>query len=293
MRIGIDIGGTKIAAVLLDEDGAEVARQRTGAPRDYEATLGVLGEIASLLEGEGGRAVAVGLSVPGVITARGELRRVVNLPWLEDRPLVADLEANLGRPVSIANDANCFALSEAIDGAASGARVVFGAILGTGVGGGIVVDRRVLAGANALAGEWGHNPLPWRDGAEPAVRCGCGRTGCIETWLNGAALVRDYGSVCGREATVSEIVRLAGAGDPNAGAAVSRYKLRLAKALAAAINFLDPDVIVLGGGLSEISDLYASVPRLWAEYTLVAEPRTGLARARHGPDSGMRGAAWL
>ncbi len=294
MRAGFDIGGAKIAAIALDEDGAELKRCRAKVPRDYDATVRVLGEIVTQLEGGRERAASVGISLPGMISGAGEVVRIANLPWLRGRPFAADLEAALDRPVRIANDANCFALSEATDGAAAGARMVFGVILGTGVGGGIVLDGRLYAGANAVAGEWGHNPLPGYDGSEGrAVQCGCGRTGCIETWLNGAAIARDYRAASGREAEASGVARLADDGDAEARAVLTRYEGRLARALAGVINVLDPDVIVLGGGLSEIPSLYANVPRLWRDYTVAPEPCTCLVRAAHGPASGMRGAAWL
>jgi fructokinase len=232
--------------------------------------------------------------MPGLIGADGALLRAVNLPWLERRPLGADLAQTLGRPVAIANDANCFALSEAIDGAAAGADLVFGATLGTGVGGGIVIGRRPLTGANAIAGEWGHNPLPETHADEgPPQGCGCGRTGCIETWLNGAALARDYRSVCGIEIAAPVVARLAEQGEPAALTALARYQRRLATALAGIINVIDPDVIVLGGGLSSIASLYAEVPKLWAPLVVAPEPQTRLVPARFGPESGLRGAAWL
>jgi fructokinase len=229
-----------------------------------------------------------------MIGAGGELIRVVNLPWVEGRPLRSDLEQAVGVPVAIANDANCFALSEAVDGAAAGASVVFGATLGTGVGGGIVVAGQPLAGANAIAGEWGHNPLPLvapEDG--PPITCGCGRSGCVETWLNGAALARDFARVAGRTADGREIARLAAQGGPAALAALACYQRRLAIALAGVVNLLDPDVIVLGGGLSAIPSLYSEVPRLWLPLIVAPAPRTRLVPARFGAESGLRGAAWL
>jgi fructokinase len=294
IRIGFDIGGSKLAVIALDEQGAELGRDRRQVPRDYPGTLDALIGISEALAQAHGPARSVGIALPGMIGAAGELVRVVNLPWLEGRPLRADLHRALGRPVAIANDANCFALSEAIDGAAAGAAVVFGVILGTGVGGGIVVDGKVIAGANAIAGEWGHNPLPDPgEGAGPPQRCGCGRTGCIETWLNGAALARDYLASAGRVADAAEVARLAAAGDRDAKAALARFEQRLAVALAGIVNILDPDVIVLGGGLAAIGSLYAEVPRLWRSFCVAPEPRTRLVRARFGPESGMRGAAWL
>jgi fructokinase len=298
IRIGFDIGGSKLAAIALDEGGAELGRDRQAVPRDYRGTLEMLiGMSAALAQAHGGAqdmARSVGIALPGMIGAAGELHRVVNLPWLEGAPLRADLQGALGHPVAIANDANCFALSESVDGAAAGAGVVFGVTLGTGVGGGIVVDGKVIAGANATAGEWGHNPMPdiGRD-AVPQPVCGCGRAGCIETWLNGAALARDYRSHSGRDADAAEVARLAAAGDHAATAAIARFEQRLAVALAGIINILDPDVIVLGGGLAAIAGLYARVPALWRDLCVAPEPRTRLVRARFGPESGLRGAAWL
>jgi fructokinase len=293
IRIGFDIGGSKLAALAMDQDGRELGRSRQDVPRSYAATIKTLRAIVASFERAHGPAGTVGIAMPGMIGASGEPIRVVNLPWLEGRPLGADLARALGRPVATANDANCFALSEAIDGAAAGAEVVFGAILGTGVGGGIVIAGRPLAGANAIAGEWGHNPLPAGDADGPPAVCGCGRTGCIETWLNGAALARDYREVAGSERGGPEIARLAEAGDPAACRALARYQRRLAAALAGIVNLLDPDVIVLGGGLSAIASLYAEVPKLWAPLVVAPAPTTRLVPARFGPESGLRGAAWL
>jgi len=294
IRIGFDIGGSKLAALAMDQGGRELGRARQDVPRTYAATIEALEAVAAALEGAHGPAGAVGIAIPGMIGAGGALIRVVNLPWLAGRPLRADLAQALGKPVAIANDANCFALSEAIDGAAAGADVVFGAILGTGVGGGIVVGGRPLTGANAIAGEWGHNPLPAAEAADgPPVVCGCGRTGCIETWLNGAALARDYRSIAGRRLGGPEIARLADGGDPAARTALARYQRRLAMALAGIVNILDPDVIVLGGGLSAIKSLCAEVPKLWASMIVAPDPQTRLVPARFGPESGLRGAAWL
>ena len=297
IRIGFDIGGSKLAVIALDERGAELGRDRCPVPRTYRGTLDALtGMSQALVQAHGGhgKASSVGIALPGMIGATGELVRVVNLPWLEGMPLRADLQRALGRPVAIANDANCFALSEAIDGAAAGAAVVFGVILGTGVGGGIVVDGKVIAGANAIAGEWGHNPLPdaGRDAGPPQV-CGCGRVGCIETWLNGAALARDYRRSSGRDVSAAEVARLAEAGDRDARAAVARLEQRLAVALAGIVNILDPDVIVLGGGLASIASLYDQVPALWRDLCVARQPATRLVPARFGPESGLRGAAWL
>jgi fructokinase len=294
IRIGFDIGGSKLAAIALDAGGRELARVRQEVPQSYAATLEAVRAVVASFERTHGPAAAVGIAMPGLIGADGALIRVVNLPWLEGRPLQSDLARALGKTVAIANDANCFALSEAIDGAAAGASVVFGVILGTGVGGGIVVERKPLPGANAIAGEWGHNPLPATEAADgPLVVCGCGRRGCIESWLNGAALARDYRNVAGREIDGPEIARLAEQGDGDARMALARYQRRLATALAGIVNILDPDVIVLGGGLSSIASLYTEVPKLWASMIVAPDPQTRLVSARFGPESGLRGAAWL
>ena len=293
MHIGIDIGGTKLAAIALDKDGRERARLRQPVPTTFDGLIDTVAGVVDRLEAESGRAPAVGVSLPGVITRDGEISMIVNLPWLEGQPLQPALEARLGLPVALANDANCFALSEATDGAGAGAEVVFGVILGTGVGGALVVRGEIVVGANATAGEWGHNPWPTPGGA--GVPCTCGRfaQGCVETWLNGAALARDYAALCGGEATAEEIAARAEAGDAPAADAVAGYAERLAQALASVINLLDPDVIVLGGGLSEIAALYRLVPAAWGKHASVARPATRLVRARFGPESGLRGAARL
>ena len=293
MRIGIDIGGTKLAAIALDDDGRERARLRQPVPTSFAGVVDAVAGVVGRLEAGGGRAPVVGVSLPGIITRDGEISMIVNLPWLEGQPLQQALEARLSRPVALANDANCFALSEATDGAGAGAEVVFGVILGTGVGGALVVRGEIVVGANATAGEWGHNPWPTPGGS--GVPCTCGRfaQGCVETWLNGAALVRDYAALGGGEATAQDIAARAEAGDALAADAVARYGERLAQALAGVINLLDPDVIVLGGGLSEIAALYRLVPAAWGKHASVAEPATRLVRARFGPESGLRGAARL
>jgi len=295
VRVGIDIGGTKVAAIALDAWGMTLAQARREVPRDYGATLGAMRDLTSQLESDAGRAAErIGISVPGMISDVGVPVRAVNLPWLEGRPLAGDLRASLRRPVRVANDANCFALSEAVDGAAAGHLTVFGAILGTGVGGAIVIGGTPVAGANAVAGEWGHNPLlPDDDCVGPAVLCGCGQSGCIETWLNGAALARDYAATAGERLDAQAIAARAAAGEAAAGGVIGRYESRLARALATVINLLDPDVIVLGGGLSEVESLYRHVPTLWGAHCVAPSPRTALVRALHGPHSGMRGAAWL
>ena len=293
MHIGFDIGGTKLAAIGLDGDGAERARLRRPVPGSFDGVVDAVAEMVAELATAGVRAPGVGVSLPGVITRGGDISMIVNLPWLEMRPLRRALESRLGCPVALANDANCFALSEATDGAGAGAEVVLGVILGTGVGGGLVVRGEVLVGANATAGEWGHNPWPTPEGA--GIPCACGRfaQGCVETWLNGAALSRDYAALGGGQATAEEIGGWAESGEAQAARAVARYAERLAQALAGAINLLDPDVIVLGGGLSEIAALYRLVPAAWGAHASVARPATKLARARFGPESGLRGAAWL
>ena len=293
MHIGIDIGGTKLAAIGIDEDGAERTRLRQPVPASFDALVDAVAGMVAQLGTAGVRAPSVGVSLPGVITRDGDISMIVNLPWLEGQPLRQALEARLGCPVALANDANCFTLSEATDGAAAGAEVVFGVILGTGVGGGLVVGGKVLVGVNANAGEWGHNP--WPTPGEAGVPCACGRfpQGCVETWLNGAALARDYAALGGGEATAEAIGARAATAEARAVDAVARYAGRLAAALAGVINLLDPDVIVLGGGLSEIEALYRLVPAAWGAHASVARPATRLVRARFGPDSGLRGAARL
>jgi len=295
LRIGIDIGGTKIAAVILDEAGREQARYRISMPHDYGATVANVANVVYQLESQAGPAASIGISMPGVMNDSCDPLLVSNLPWLEGKPFSRDLEQALDRQIQFGNDANCFALSEAVDGAAAGAAVVFGVILGTGVGGGIVVDGKLMTGANGTAGEWGHNPLPWCEASDGAkIVCGCGQIGCIETWLNGAALSRDYHSMARKYLTGKEIVQLANKGNALACKAISRYESRLARALSAAINFLDPDVIVLGGGLSTISSLYECVPQIWSRHASSgAAKATRLIAAAHGADSGVRGAAWL
>jgi fructokinase len=298
MRIGIDLGGTKIEIVALDDDGGELLRRRVATPRgDYGATLGVLVRLVEEAERELGRRATVGVGMPGVVSPATGLVKNANSTWLIGRPFGDDLTRALGRPVRLANDANCFALSEAIDGAGGGAAVVFGVIVGTGTGGGIVVNGRIVTGVNAIAGEWGHNPMPWpREGEWPGPPCYCGRTGCIETFLSGPGLARDYsggGAAEGGSIEAAEVVARAAAGEARALSSLARYEDRMARALASVINVLDPDVIVLGGGLSNIDRLYEAVPRLWLPYVFSDQVATRLARAAHGDSSGVRGAAWL
>jgi fructokinase len=294
VRIGIDLGGTKIEAIAIDTDGRERFRQRVATPRgDYTATIESVASLVAQAEAVVGQST-VGIGMPGVVSPATGLVKNANSTWLNGRPLSEDVAARLGRPVRLANDANCFALSEATDGAAAGRSVVFGVILGTGVGGGLVVNGRVVTGANAIAGEWGHNALPWPDAGEyPGPDCYCGRTGCIETFLSGPGLARDHEACTGQRFDVAGIVAAANGGDAGARETVSRYERRLARGLASIINVLDPDAIVLGGGLSNVARLYERVPRLWAEFVFSDAIVTRLVRAVHGDSSGVRGAAWL
>lgn len=294
MRIGIDLGGSKIEAVALGQGGTELARRRVPTPQgDYEATVRAVAALAAAIEAETGRQGRVGIGTPGAISPATGLIKNANSTCLNGRPLDRDLEKALGRPVRLANDADCFALSEAADGAAAGAKVVFGVILGTGVGGGVVVGGQVLTGPNAIAGEWGHNPLPWSQGEErPGPACYCGKQGCIETFLSGPGLAADHArSGAGWER--AEVIVAAAGNEPAAEATLRRYERRLARALAHVINLLDPDVIVLGGGLSRIERLYANVPAIWGEYVFSDAVATRLVPPHHGDSSGVRGAAWL
>ena len=294
MRIGIDLGGTKIEAIALDGDGHERFRRRIPAPRDsYDATLrAIVSLVAEAEKGVGGATVGIGM--PGVISPATGLVKNANSTWLNGRPLKEDLTRILGRGVRLANDANCFALSEATDGAGAGCHTVFGAIVGTGTGGGIVVAGEVLTGPNAVAGEWGHNPLPWPDASEwPGPACYCGRTGCIETFLSGPGLMRAHAQDTGVTLTPETIVQRALEGDAAARASLDRYAHRMARALASVINLLDPDVVVLGGGMSNIESLYEMVPELWKPYVFSDAVATPVLRAVHGDASGVRGAAWL
>jgi predicted NBD/HSP70 family sugar kinase len=297
-RIGIDVGGSKLEAIVLDAHGHERWRRRVPTPGgDYAATIEAVRALVAAAENETGIAGAeVGLGTPGSATPAGLIKNA-NSTCLNGRPLQRDLEAALGRPLRLANDADCLALSEATDGAGAGAPVVFAAILGTGVGAGIAVHGRVLQGPNGLAGEWGHNPLPWAEPDEPALACYCGRSGCIEAWLSGPAMARDHVAKGGAALDAAQIAARAAAGDAGCAATLARYESRLARALASVINLLDPHVIVLGGGLSRIERLYAEVPRLWGRHVFAAgadaAPRTRLVPSRHGDASGVRGAARL
>jgi fructokinase len=283
LRIGVDLGGSKIEAIALEPGGREAVRKRVLTPRgDYAATLAAVTSLVA----EIGRG-SIGVGIPGALSRLTGLVKNANSTWLIGRPLKEDLERALARPVKLENDANCFALSEALDGAGAGARVVFGVILGTGVGGGVVVDRELLVGRNAIAGEWGHNPLPLPGPNDlPLPPCYCGRAGCIETYLSGPGLEREHRSLTGQERTAREVA-LAD------GEAMQRYVERLARSLAAVVNVLDPDVIVLGGGLSNIERLYREVPQLWTRTIFSDHVATRLVRNVHGDSSGVRGAAWL
>jgi fructokinase len=295
MRIGVDLGGTKIEAIALADDGEVRARERIATPRDhYEATLEAIAQLVVAVEKQLGARATVGIGIPGALSPASGRVKNANSVWLNGQALDKDLEHRLERPLRFANDANCFALSEATDGAAAGARVVFGAILGTGCGGGVVVDGRVLSGPNRIAGEWGHNPLAWPTPDEwPGTPCYCGLTGCLETFLSGPGLARDYAQAAGTSAEAPVILARAEAGDPVAEAALARYEDRLARALCSLINILDPDTIVLGGGLSNFARLYRNVPRLFSRHGFSDRFDNRLVPPLHGDSSGVRGAAWL
>lgn len=294
-RIGIDLGGTKTEIIVLDDHGGERLRRRVPTPRDdYEATLDTIAALVREAEDELGEPASVGVGTPGAVSGLTGRMMNCNSVWLNDRDLREDLERRLARPVRIANDADCLALSEATDGAGAGAAVVFAAILGTGTGAGITVNGRLLAGANAIAGEWGHNPLPWpRDDERPGPMCYCGRRGCLETWLSGPGLAADHRRVTGEDLDAAEIAARAGRGDEACAATLARHEDRLARGFAQVINVLDPHVIVLAGGVSRISGLYAAVPVRWGEYVFSDHVATRLEPAAHGDSSGVRGAAWL
>ncbi|MBT7954582.1 MAG: ROK family protein [Rhodospirillaceae bacterium] len=297
MRIGIDLGGTKIEAVCLAADGTELARQRVASPQDdYAATIAAIVELIADIEQETAQSGSIGIGIPGTISPLSGLVKNANSTWLIGKALDQDLTAALGRPVRLANDANCFTLSEATDGAAKGAATVFGVILGTGVGGGIVVNGDIITGPNSIAGEWGHNPLPWMtDDERPGPDCYCGKTGCVETFLNGAGLESLYPakSYQAGKLTAMEIAELASNNEAVAGMAIDTYAGRVARALASVINVLDPEVVVLGGGLSNIDTLYDLVPTLWQQWAFSDEISTKLVKNQHGDSSGVRGAAWL
>jgi fructokinase len=294
VRIGVDLGGSKIEIAALDGSGAQLDRRRVATPRGYEEVIRAIVELVAGVEDQLDLTGSLGVCTPGSVSPVTGLMKNSNLVSLNGKPFPRDLGRALKRPLRIANDADCFALSEAKDGAAAGARSVFGVILGTGTGGGVVVEGKLLAGPNAIAGEWGHNPLPWpRPDELPGHRCYCGLCGCIETFLSGAGLGRDHLAATGRELSAREIAGLAERGDRQALETLGRYQDRLARALASVINLLDPEVIVLGGGLSRIESLYRTVPGLWGRHVFSDSVETRLVGALHGDSSGVRGAAWL
>lgn len=295
MRIGVDLGGTKIEVIALNDAGETTLRRRVPTPSgDYDATVRAIVELVKDAQAEYDSSATVGIATPGALSARTGLLRNSNSVALNGKPLDRDISSALGLPVRLENDANCLAISEAVDGAGADHRVVFGAILGTGVGGGIVIDKRMLPGLNRIAGEWGHNPLPWaHDNERPGHKCYCGRHGCIETFLAGAGLSREYFSRSSRKLSAEEIVAAGGTDDAHAIQSIATYKDRLARSLATVINVLDPDVIVLGGGLSNIESLYVELPELIDKYAFSDGIKTKVVRAVHGDSSGVRGAAWL
>jgi fructokinase len=295
VRIGIDLGGTKTEIIALDERGSECLRRRVPTPQgDYPAILKTITELVRQVEGELACHANVGIGTPGAISPASGLIKNSNSTCLNGKPLLDDLQQLLQRPLRIANDADCFALSEASDGAAAGAGCVFGVIVGTGTGGGIVVDGKLLSGINAIAGEWGHNPLPWpTDEERPGADCYCGRSGCIETWLSGPGLERQYQQAGGEPLNAQEIAVAAGQGEPLAVQVLGAYVDRMARALATVINLIDPGIIVLGGGMGNIERLYREVPQAWRQYVFSDCVATQLVKPRYGDSSGVRGAAWL
>ena len=295
MRIGIDVGGTKIEAILLNVTGDELARRRIESPRDdYSATLTSIANLVDDLEREFSITATVGVGIPGTLSPETGMVKNANSTWLIGHPFQQDLEHCLCRPVRVANDADCFTVSEAMDGAGNGARSVFGVILGTGVGGGLCWEGRLIQGPNSIAGEWGHNPLPWpQDEERPGPECYCGLRGCLETFLSGPGVQRDHSLITGENYSPQEIYQRAAENNPQSLRTLERYEHRLARGLACVVNIFDPEVIVLGGGLSKIDRLYHTVPKLWQEWVFSDRVITRLVRARHGDSSGVRGAAWL
>jgi fructokinase len=295
LRIGIDLGGTKIEGLALSADGRELSRLRRPTPQgDYRATLDTVAGLVTELEGRHGGPARVGIGTPGSLSPASGLIRNANSTCLNGMPLDHDLAERLQRPLRIANDADCFALSEATDGAGAGARSVFGVIIGTGTGAGVVIDGRLLAGPNRVAGEWGHNPLPWPRAEElPGPDCYCGKRGCIETFLSGPGLSREHARRAEETLEPVEIAALAASGDRMAEAALQAYEDRLARGLASIINVLDPEIIVLGGGLSNLDRLYRAVPARWGSHVFAGQVRTRLLPPVHGDASGVRGAARL
>jgi fructokinase len=297
MRIGIDLGGTKIEGIALDDAGVEIFRKRIDAPQGvYKDTINAIVELVSEIETATDDKGTVGIGIPGTISPKTGLVKNANSTWLIGQPLHTDLEALLKRDVRIENDANCFVVSEATDGAAKGAEIVFGVIIGTGTGGGVFIRGQSIIGANAIAGEWGHNPLPWPTQDElPDRECYCGKQGCIETWLSGPGFAADHKLRNHQPNSISakDIVSLAQQGDEYAQESLELYEERLAKSLATIINVIDPDVIVLGGGMSNIKQLYKNIPKRWDKYVFSDHINTKLVPPKHGDSSGVRGAAWL
>lgn len=295
MRIGIDLGGTKIEALAIDMDGKELVRHRVDTPQgDYDATVASMAALVQRIEREMGRTATVGAGIPGCISHVTGVVKNANSTWLNGKPLDKDLCKAMDREVRVANDANCLAISEATDGAAAGKRLVFGVILGTGCGGGIAINGQVHNGPNSIAGEWGHNPLPWMSPEElPGPACYCGKRGCLETWISGTGVSQDHKRVTGRELTTREIVAASEAGDPDAVATVNRFEDRLARGLAHVIDLLDPDMLVFGGGLSKVQQLYRNLPKILPRYVFGREVATPIVQAKFGDSSGVRGAAWL
>jgi fructokinase len=295
MRIGIDLGGTKIEALAIDDRGTELARHRVDTPRDdYEATIKAIVALVHRMEAETGKTGTVGVGIPGTISRVTGRVKNANSTWLNGQPFHTDLTAALGREVRVANDANCLAVSEATDGAAAGIRFVYGVILGTGCGGGVALEGCVHDGPNGVAGEWGHNPLPWPKPEEsPGPPCYCGKRGCMEMWVSGTGIARDYKNVTGTAKTTREIVEDFTAGGRVAAETIERFEDRLARGLSNVINILDPDVIVIGGGVSRVEHIYGALPKLLPQYVFGGEASTPIVQAKYGDSSGVRGAAWL
>ena len=295
IRVGVDLGGTKIEFVALERNGTELHRHRAATPRhDYEGTVSAIAGGVKEIEKKLARSASVGVGIPGTVSEITGLVKNANSTWMNGRPFDKDLSRALGREVRCANDANCLAVSEATDGAGAGKHIVFAVILGTGCGGGIAVDGHVHSGLNGVAGEWGHNTLPWmRTDEFPGAPCYCGKNGCIETWISGTGLEKDYQRATKLALRGPEIIARSGASEPAALAALERFEDRLARALAGVINLLDPDVIVLGGGAAQIPQLYKNVPARLKEHVFGKEADTPMLPAKHGDASGVRGAAWL
>lgn len=294
-RIGVDLGGTKIEAIAMNQEGEEITRMRVATPKgDYQQILLTIADLVEEVEEGLNEVATIGICTPGAISPATGLLKNSNTVCMNGKPINKDLVSLLGREIRIANDANCFALSEALDGAAAGAEVVFGVIVGTGTGGGIVINQKLLTGQHAIAGEWGHNPLPWPTETEfTGPDCYCGKKGCIETYLSGPAITRDHQAYGGDKASAEQIVELAALGFERAEQTLLRYEERMAKSLASVINLLDPDVIVLGGGMSNIERLYTNVPKLLAKYVFSDVVNTSIVPPKFGDSSGVRGAAWL